>query len=339
MWELRLCTAALTLLWSMRAALGENAPATQPDESSLQICLAAAADWSPVYPTVQIPISNEVDAVFRLAKGEKHKHMAYAWKAVDVKGISSGVVLAHGTIDDYVAGVFKMNALRGLETGKYRLEVTADDQPWKSQEFEIVAAQAAPAVASVQDLLPLRQGTTWTYAFVLEVAEDAGVFLADVAPGADGKFRATLTLSVAGIDDKGAHVETCRNGKLVFEEWWKLDSHGLVSTLRKAGDETLVMDPEQVMWPWPLKGTKHWTYTPKDRSYKLDCRVWGPLAVAGPSGQTGGYVVLMEQEKGHAKLTDEKHFVPGIGLVREIMINANSGQMLNRQEIVLQGVK
>ena len=44
------------------------------DDAMLQICLGAAADYSPVFPTSAIPASaQEVNAVFRVANGEIHK--------------------------------------------------------------------------------------------------------------------------------------------------------------------------------------------------------------------------------------------------------------------------
>ena len=39
---------------------------------------------------------------------------------------------------------------------------------------------------------------------------------------------------------------------------------------------------------------------------------------------------------GLTKLTAERHFAPGVGLVREIIITALGGDLLSRQELVLQ---
>lgn len=55
------------------------------DDAMLQICLGAAADYSPVFPTSAIPASaQEVNAVFRVANGEIHKSIVGTWIAVDV---------------------------------------------------------------------------------------------------------------------------------------------------------------------------------------------------------------------------------------------------------------
>jgi hypothetical protein len=55
------------------------------DDAMLQICLGAAADYSPVFPTSTIPASaQEVNAVFRVANGEIHKSIVGTWIAVDV---------------------------------------------------------------------------------------------------------------------------------------------------------------------------------------------------------------------------------------------------------------
>src|SRR5207249_2192784 len=128
--------------------------------------------------------------------------------------------------------------------------------------------------------------------FVQEAGDDAKIILEDAAQTPDGKFHAEVTATIAGDEDKGTHVELRRNGKLVFNEWFTLDQHGLSSTQRKAGDsEPLGVDPPQVVWKLPLR-IHTWDYHPKDKSYSQKYLMWGPVPVETPNGEAPGYIVL-----------------------------------------------
>ncbi len=222
-----------------------------------------------------------------------------------------------------------------LPVGKYRLEVTADGKPWQSVEFSIVAAPQASAVTRPEDLLPLSNGQVWTYAFVQEASEGAKIDLPGVTPDADGKFRATVTMTVAGTDAAGSRIESRRNNKLVFQEWWQLGNKGLVATQRKTDEEFVVLTPLQIFWQWPLTTPTIWEYYPQDKSYQQTYRMWGPVPIKGPTGEAPGYVVLVEQTSPLVRMTVERHFLPGVGLVREVIISALGDKILNRQELVL----
>jgi len=67
--------------------------------------------------------------------------------------------------------------------------------------------------------------------------------------------------------------------------------------------------------------------------------MWGPLPVKTPQGEQPGYVVLVQQAMGIGSMTAERHFVPGIGMVREIIITAMNGAMVSRQTMELKSVK
>jgi hypothetical protein len=77
----------------------------------------------------------------------------------------------------------------------------------------------------------------------------------------------------------------------------------------------------------------------KDHSYRQTYRMWGPLPLRGPQGEAPGYVVLTEQPVPPGSLTVERHIIPGIGLVKEIIVQALRGEMLSRQELILTGVR
>ncbi len=317
----------------------QTLPATPGDGASLEVCLAAAADYSPVYPTRVFPAgaTNEVAAVLRLRSGESYPAMTATWVAVDVPGTPPGFVIR--TIDMDVRGrdraVVRVNHPEGLLPGRYRLDITAGTKPWKSAEFA-VAPIAAAEVKHPRELLPLTPGTVWRYTFTQEFGRN---IRPNLPPGmkldADGKLRATLTKRATKTDNVGTQIETRRNNVLVEEEWWQLTDAGLViAKIKSDGDES-TFSPPQSLWPWPLKTPKEWFFEPEDKSFKQHWRLWGPVRIRGPAGAAPGYVVLMEQPSPQIDLSAERHYLPGIGMVREVITQARNGVMLTRWEIVL----
>lgn len=317
------------------------APSTEASAQGpiLQLCLAEAADASPVFPTQTFasPVK-ELLAVFRLGTGESYKTLAATWIAVDVGDAAPAnyqIAQSILSLKDARNGKLRYSQPQPLPVGAYRLVVTADGKPWKSADFTVTPPIDAPKLKQPHELLPLREGQVWTYAFVQEAGEGSRVRLPDVTPGTDGKFRASVTMTVAATDPAGTRIDMRRNGKLVFQEWWQLDNKGLAATQRKTEEELVVLTPPQILWHWPLKTPKKWDYKPKDKSYKQTYHMWGPVPVKGPSGEAPGYVVLVEQPSRLLTTTVERHFLPGVGLVREVMVSALGGKMVNRQELVL----
>jgi hypothetical protein len=77
-----------------------------------------------------------------------------------------------------------------------------------------------------------------------------------------------------------------------------------------------------------------WKYQSQDRTIRQKYRMWGPLAIATPRGKTHGFVVLAVQDAPE-RVSVERHFVPDLGMVREIAITALGDERLTRQELVL----
>lgn len=325
----------LPIVLAIAFLLSGNAAAAS-DDASLQICIAPAADYSAIYPTQNIPASlRQVSAVFHFAKGESHD-VTGVWYAVAVgKAAPPNYRLAATTMHNLSKGRFLLTLPRAFPLGRYRLDVAVDGKPWKSAAFNMVADLPVPQVAQPEDLIPAKPGRTWTYDFMQQAGNGAKIDLPDIKPDAEGRYRATVLMSVAGVDVLGKHVELRRNGKLVFEEWWRFNSNGLVATKRRSGDTELVLNPPQVMWPWPLRTSSSWTYTPRDHAYEETFKMWGPLPVATPTGEKPGYLVLADQRSSPFHLTAEREFVPGLGLVREVDVTAVNDEMVSRQETVL----
>jgi hypothetical protein len=64
--------------------------------------------------------------------------------------------------------------------------------------------------------------------------------------------------------------------------------------------------------------------------------MWGPVPLNGPFGAAPGYVVLMQQQPAQpVALTVERQYLPGVGMVREVVVQARNGVMLTRWESVL----
>jgi len=340
-----LCVLFSYLLLHPSEVLAEN--------GSVQLCLAEAADYSPVYPTQVFPSNTrEIAAVAHLGATDSYKVMTGTWIAVDVGKAAppnTQVAKADITLDKMRKIAFRLTVMGAMPVGKYRLDVLADGKPWKSTVFTVVEVAKAPDVKKPEDLLPLRKGQVWTYAFVQEPGQGAKITLPGVTPDAEGKLRATVTMTVAATETTGTRLDLRRNNALVFQEWWRLDSSGLVSTQRKTVDPqakdaledltqnpVVKLDPPQLLLRWPLTAPQIWTYTPKDQSYSQTIRIWGPLPMKGPTGAASGYLVFLEQKERLGTLTAERHWIPGVGLVREIIISAVGDKLAGRTEMVLQ---
>lgn len=63
--------------------------------------------------------------------------------------------------------------------------------------------------------------------------------------------------------------------------------------------------------------------------------MWEPLPVETPQREAPGYVVFTEQSDGPFALSTERHFVPGVGMAKEVIVQALGGRLISRQELVL----
>src|SRR5439155_18228073 len=231
----------------------------------LQVCLAAAADGSAVYPLNAVPMNlREVSAVFHLASNERFGTLTGTWVAVDVgqaappnytvqtTSLSNAKAMDHGT--------FRVTLPRDFPAGKYRLDVTGDGKPWRSVEFTMVAA--SPPAASAAVLVPLLPKRVLTYDYRQEAG--SGGRITDVPKGgtvgADGKIHAVVTATVAGADAGGAHVEWRRGDNLFSEEWWRIDASGASVTRRIVNGETTLLNPAQSILQWPIDKAVAWDY-------------------------------------------------------------------------------
>jgi len=303
-------------------AAPEGAAAGPPP---LTLCLAAAADDSPVYPLTQVPANHrEAVAVFRIGPTESFKKLTSVWTAVDVGATApAGSEIGRGDLDasgNKKSGSVRFTLPRDLPVGKYRLDVAGDGKPWASLPFTVVEAAPVVALAKPEDLLPLAVGTRWSYAFELEPGPIVkNITLSGAERGDDGHWRAPASYKIAATEDAGARVEMRRTDTLVNQEWWKLDATGLSITRQGIAGAEANYDPPVTLLRLPLASPASWTYTSKDKTLEIKFRMWGPLPVIGPNGPVPGYVVVSSQKTERGKLTVERHFVPGIGIVLDVL--------------------
>jgi hypothetical protein len=304
----------------------------------LEVCLAAASDDTPIYPSDHFPPAREIHATFRL--GDAHAaELEFNWIAVDVGDAAPpNYTIAGSTLDlhNIASGTLTLNGLQQpMPLGKYRVDVSLDHQPWKSCAFSVVPAPDAPNLQSPQDMMPLTQGKKWTYRFLQEAANGGTLSDPGIKLDPDGKLRATVEITDIGDDDKGSHLEFRRDGNPIFNEWWRLTNDGLIAAQRGSPGQLATLQPPQILWPWPLQ-PKTWTYLPDDHSYQQTYQMWGPLPVQSPSGEVPGYVVMITQSDAVSKTSVERHFIPGIGLAKEIIITSVNDKMISRTEMTLE---
>ncbi|MEO7137025.1 MAG: hypothetical protein ABI037_04880 [Gemmatimonadales bacterium] len=313
-------------------------PSLATAQAGFKLGLAPAADYTLVYPSDTFPSNaTEFAAIFHLGPGEKYRKLTASWIAVDVGGVvpPNQVVLTR----EQVLGKERLGAFRfrtnAAPPGKHRIEVRADGQPWKTADFEVVEMPNVAGQSEARDLFPLETGTTWSYNLIQETGEGAKLDPpAGVELDSEGRFRATVLLAVVGKDSSGAHVEWRRGEERMEEEWLRLDAAGLVRTRRVQEGTAIVLTPPELLLPHPDRHPPKGEWVAPAYDYQLRYRVWGPLPLRGPDGIAPGYVTLAVYPPPF-ETTVERHYVPGVGLVREVLIAARGGRRVERRELVL----
>jgi hypothetical protein len=333
---LSLAVVGLAALAGAARAQQEPASSEVGAGASLELGLAVAADYSPVYPTRTFPsLDTEVVAVVRLGVGERFERLTATWIAVNAGDAPPGHVILtrEQRLEGEQVGAFTFRT-NASPSGRYRVEIAADGEPWKAAEFEVVATPDRPSAAAGETLFPLAPGTRWTFTFVQQ-AGDAGRLNPEpgVSLDPDGVFRATTMQEVTAVDEAGARVEFRRDGEIVSAEWLRIADEGLIRTRREEGGQTFAIEPPELLLPMPgPDAPREWdapAYT-----YELVYRMWGPVPVRGPAGEALGYVTLATYPAPY-HATVERHYLPGVGMVRELLITGREGRTISRQEMVL----
>jgi hypothetical protein len=320
-------------------------PLPPPGGPGLELGVALAADGaSVVYPTRIFPAGTpEVIVVVRLG-GQLVRVLQATWMAVDAPGASPGAILWKASHAPQGAWGVQLRLAGPLRPGKYRLDVETDGTPWQSASFVAIELAGAPEVRRAEDLLPLGAATTWTYERVREEAPAGPP--GGGPPGQLVTTRDTVTWTARETDARGTRAERRFDGSPSGEQWWRPPPQGLELTAsRIPGQGLQTIDPPKLLWPFPPTAMRAWKWTSGgDARDQQSFRAWGPLEVHGPQGPAVGSVVLVEWSEpwpeGEVKQSLERHYLPGVGLVREIHIGGTgNGFRLWRYEMTLTDVR
>lgn len=329
----------VSLVLCLTVAPARGAAVEAPAGPSLVTCLAADAESQPIWPTKTFHVSQkQMVCVFRLGEDESFTKLTSKWIAVDVGDAAPAntlIVEADLDLKGQKTGRLRYSQPGPLPIGNYRLDVLGDGKPWKSAELAVAADVKPPAVPAPEALMALTEGKTWTYDFVQEAGPGAKVSAAGEKIDPDGKLRATVTLTVGKTDETGHEIVVRRNGKTMVQEWWKVDGRGLQVTRRKTDAESIGLDPPQPLLPLTRDAYHAWTYAPKDGSFTQSGQLWAALPIKSPFGEKPGYLTVMEQSTPLGKITVERHFIPGVGMVRETVTSSIGPRLLSRQMMTL----
>lgn len=332
--------AAAPIPFAEAEAETESETKTEADaDSGLVPCLAADANSEPIWPTNTFPASGkQMVCIFRLGEEESFEKLTSKWIAVDVGDAAPAntVIGEHDLpLQGRKGGKLRYVLPRPLPVGTYRLEVLADGEPWKSVEMMVEADEKPIEIDSPDALIPLTEGKTWTYDFVQEAGPAAKLSIPKEQLDPDGKFRATVTLTVGKTDKTGTEVLVKRNDETVTQEWWTLDDKGLFATQRKADGDLIRLDPPQPLLPLVGETYHAWKYAPKDGSFTQEGQLWAGLEIKSSSGKKLGFLTVVEQATPLGKITVERHFMPGVGMTRETVTSSLGPKLLSRQTMTL----
>ncbi|HVS18516.1 MAG TPA: hypothetical protein VMT18_07945 [Planctomycetota bacterium] len=288
-------------------------------EGPAVLCLDVASDLSPLHATRTLPAGvREVSLAVEARAAARFRELTAVFTAVDAgQVVPPGRELARAVQPS--AGEqrarFRYSQEQPLPEGRYKVELFGDGAPWVSLPFRVEAQVAAPPT------FPLAAGRAWTYDFAQ-------------ASGAEDPQRATVEIRVAATGPGPAHIELRRDGELVSQEWWSWDARGLGASARILDGERYAMDPVQPLLS-ANGGVCAWEYGNAQFGAVQKGRQWGPVVLSGPWGEAQGYVVRTEQADGGLVYTAEREFVPELGLVRERIVTARGGRLVDSQELVL----
>jgi hypothetical protein len=314
---------------------------TSPAQAQkLQLALATAADSTPVYPFRKLPANiREIVAIAELGTAKPKELLASYYRIGEKAGApDEKIAEQEQVVGDTPRIVLHYTAPREWTPGKYRLDVSADGQPWQSAEWEVVPPLIRPTLASAEDIMPFQVGTTWPMSFTSWSSPQVTVAMTGAERGANGVYHMSAAITIPGVEKNGVRVRHTRNGRLAEEELWQVGASGIAVTGRLATPKPIRVDPPLPIIPFPLpEPEKSWDWgSGEEGQWKF--HGWGPVLLSGPNGDQPGYVILMEHAATGGRMTRERRIIPGLGISREVFVDqASSTVTLFHQEYVLTG--
>lgn len=313
---------------------------TSSRAENLQMALAAAADFSAVYPFDKIPADiRGIVAIIDFGTAKPKTLVASYFKMGDNAGAPDDKIAEQEqAVGDNQHLVLRYTAARDWTPGKYRLVVLIDGHPWQSAQWEVVPPLPEPILGSAEDIMPLSIGMVWPMAFTSWSSPGVRVTLPGAERDANGVYHMSAAISIPDTGPDGVRIRHTRNGNLAEEELWHLGPSGIEVIGRLAAAKPLRVDPPFPIVPFPLPGPeKSWDWRSGEEGH-WKFRGWGPVQLRGPNGEQPGYVIVMEQPTAARTISRERDIIPGLGTSREIFVDqTGSGVTLFHQEYVLTG--
>jgi len=226
------------------------------EAQKLQMALAAAADFTPVYPFGKIPTNIKgIVAIAELGKEKPKELVASYFKVGDNPGIGDEKVAEQKqAVGDSPRVVLPYTAPGDWTPWKYRLDVSADGRPWRSAEWEVVPLLPPAILRSAGDIMPLRAGRSWPMVFTSWSSPEVKVTLPGAERDRKGVYRMSASITFPGVEQHGVHVRHMRDGKLAEEELWQVGGSGIAVIGRLAGAKRAPRRSAVTDHPVPVAG-------------------------------------------------------------------------------------
>ena len=313
-----------TVFAALVAALALGRAETAPP---VTLARERAADYSPIYPFTELP-ANQHDFVALARFDNPPKKVRFTLIAVDTNGAdppNQPVFSQEGEHGGAKVGMFRFDTHQEWKLGRYAVEVFADGALLGRAEFVVVAAVPPLAISDPGALLAAEPGTAWHFETALAANPNPGFrySIKGVEPDAGGMLRMRGTRSVVAREGDLIHMHVARDDtpQGTSEEFWRLDASGYAFVRKVEGGKTGEFAPPQLWIPLPPT-PQSWTWHAAAGPGEGQFRLWGPLPIAGPHGTEPGLLVREFQTDGQIELTTELDFIPRLGVVREIDIEA-----------------
>ena len=206
--------------------------------------------------------------------------------------------------------------------------------------FILMVAAAAMVRASAEELIPTKDGTTWTY----EMTEETGpeFSLTGAKTGLDGKVRTIALYRITGTQDVDARTlqkfEMIRDGVVTNTDLIKVGDAGILCYARSNQyGELTKLDPPQTIVEAPLRSGMRWDFNSQISNAKVRQHydVVGEEDVHPPAGRFRAFHIHGAQTE-PMRMTIDRWFVIGIGIVKDVTTTETpDGGLLRRISLEL----
>lgn len=203
------------------------------------------------------------------------------------------------------------------------------------QKLAVLLAAAAGVVIAREQLLPLENGTTWTY----ELTEEAGEEFA-FAPGtagADGKIHRVAIYRLDGPQNVSGKIllkfEMLRDGVITNADLLSVDERGIFCAARiDQYGELMPVEPPQTIVATPLRSGATWDYAGKmaGMDVRQHFEIVAEEDVDVPAGKFRAFHIRGEQTAPNSTKIN-RWFANGVGIVKDVTeARAADGDLVRR---------